>query len=108
MNRASLARYVAEHTDLGHQDAYEAVQAVMDGIVQGVKDGEDVTLSNFGTFSIRWYRARTCGRNPNTGQENVIPERMAFHFRPSQQIQLALRKGTGYVTARKAPKGRAS
>jgi len=67
MNKSELIDAVASKTGLSRTDATNATDALLDNIVGALKDGDQVTLVGFGTFSVRARAARS-GRNPQTGE----------------------------------------
>jgi len=67
MNKSELIDAVASNTGLSRTDATNATDALLDSIVGALKDGDQVTLVGFGTFSVRARAARS-GRNPQTGE----------------------------------------
>ncbi|MEE4350279.1 MAG: HU family DNA-binding protein [Pacificimonas sp.] len=71
MNKQELVASVADHADLSRADAGKAVDAVFGTIEGALKDGEEVRLVGFGTFSTAHRKAST-GRNPRTGEPMQI------------------------------------
>ena len=67
MNKSELIDAVASKTGLSRSDATNATDALLDSIVGALKEGDQVTLVGFGTFSVRARAARS-GRNPQTGE----------------------------------------
>ena len=67
MNKSELIDAVASTTGLSRTDATNATDALLDSIVGALKQGDQVTLVGFGTFSVRARAARS-GRNPQTGE----------------------------------------
>ncbi|MDX1696973.1 MAG: HU family DNA-binding protein [Thiohalobacterales bacterium] len=67
MNKSELIDVVAEAAGLSRADASKATEAVLDGIVDALSKGDQVSLAGFGTFQVRARAART-GRNPRTGE----------------------------------------
>ena len=67
MNKSELIDAVASGTGLSRTDATNATDALLDSIVGALKQGDQVTLVGFGTFSVRARAARS-GRNPQTGE----------------------------------------
>ena len=85
-NKAELIDVVAEATESSKAAAGAALDAVIDAISQALKQGEEVRLVGFGTFSVK-DRAEGKGRNPATGEEIKIPgvpERALQAGRPAQ------------------------
>ena len=52
--------------------ASDAVEAVLDGIVDSLKGGDDVNFTGFGKFSVN-ERGPRQGVNPRTGERITIP-----------------------------------
>jgi len=67
MNKSELIDAVASETGLSRADATNATDTLLDSIVGALKQGDQVTLVGFGTFSVRARAARS-GRNPQTGE----------------------------------------
>lgn len=72
MNKNELIAAVADSTGLSKVDAGNAVDAVFDSISDALKNGTEVRLVGFGTFSVTHRKAST-GRNPRTGEAIQIP-----------------------------------
>ena len=53
MTKTDLVNYVAEEAGMSKADATRAVDAVMSGITQGLKDEKKVTLTGFCTFTAK-------------------------------------------------------
>ena len=52
--------------------ASDAVEAVLDGIVDSLKSGDEVNFTGFGKFSVN-ERGPRQGVNPRTGERITIP-----------------------------------
>ena len=105
MNKADLIEHVAAATQTGKKEAEQAVEAVLSGIVDTVKKGEDVTVFGFGKFSPKANAART-GRNPQTGASIKIAASKSVKFAPAQAFKTALNaKATKKAPAKKAAAG---
>lgn len=72
MNKTELIASVAEKSGLSKKDSEKAVAAVLDSIVEAIKEDDKVQLIGFGTFELRSRSERT-GRDPRTGKEITIP-----------------------------------
>ena len=88
MNKAQLVEAVqgALGTDASKRQAEDAVGAVLDSIVKGVKQDQKVQIIGFGTFEVKKREARM-GRNPKTGEEVPISPRRVLSFRPSHLMK---------------------
>lgn len=90
MTKADLARVVYErHGGLSNKEASRLVDLILGFIKQGLKNGERVQITGFGTFAIRGKKGRK-GRNPQTGKEMTILPRKSVVFRPSKSFQATL------------------
>ena len=54
MNKDQLASVVASEVGLSQSDAKAAVEAVFDGITNGMKNGDKVSIAGFGNFESRY------------------------------------------------------
>jgi DNA-binding protein HU-beta len=82
MNKAELVEFVAKETDLSKAGAEKALNAVLAGVMKGVKK-DPVQLVGFGTFKIVKTKARD-GVNPQTGAKIKIPSKKALKFKASK------------------------
>ena len=71
MNKTQLVDAIAAKADLNKVQAKAALEEVLSGITQSLKEGDPVQLVGFGTFKVNHRAART-GRNPQTGAEIQI------------------------------------
>ena len=86
MNKASIVDKV--HGILGGTkvQAERAVDAMIDGIVAGLKGGNEVSIAGLGIFSTKMRPARQ-GRNPRTGQSIQIPAMRVPKFRAAKALK---------------------
>ncbi|MCB0546583.1 MAG: HU family DNA-binding protein [Phaeodactylibacter sp.] len=89
MNKGDLINKIAESANLSKAQATDALNAVLDGISDALKDGDKVTLIGFGTFSVSRRDART-GRNPQTGATIKIAAKNVVKFKPGKEISDAV------------------
>ena len=89
MTKAELVEFVADNADLTKADAARAIEAVMEGVTEGLKKAGKVTLVGFGTFSAKKREART-GRNPQTGETVKISARVVPAFKAGSKLKDAL------------------
>ena len=55
-------------------------------IIDNLKKNGKIKISNFGTFSIRFKKARV-GRNPKTKEQKMISGRNVVLFKPSKEFK---------------------
>lgn len=89
MNKAELIEAVAVAADLNKAVATRAVDAMLSGITEALKKGEQVALVGFGTFEVRERAART-GRNPQTGESIDIKAAKAPAFKAGKALKDAV------------------
>lgn len=89
MNKNDLIASVATETGLGRQEAAKAVDSVFEAITGALKDGGEVRLVGFGTFSVA-ERAASQGRNPRTGESISISASRTPKFRAGKTLKEAL------------------
>jgi len=66
--------------------ARKLVDRVFDLIESSLEKGDDVLISGFGKFKVRFRWAKK-GRNPQTGQSIIIPSRRVVTFQASQKLR---------------------
>ena len=86
MNKNDLVAHVADSVGLSKTDATKAVDAVLEGIADSLKKGDEVRLVGFGTFAVT-ERAASEGRNPRTGAKNAIPASKQPKFKPGKTLK---------------------
>ena len=89
MNTAELIDRVADAAGVEKSAAKRAVEAVLTGIVDAAKKGEEVNLAGFGKFKVKDSPARQ-GRNPATGEAMEIAASRKLAFSPAKQVKDAL------------------
>ncbi len=85
MNKADLVNVIAQKAGMTKVDAKKALEAFMEASAEALHNGERISLVGFGTFSASKYPARK-GRNPQTGQEILIPEKTVVKFKAGAEL----------------------
>ncbi len=90
VTRIDLANVVRDAAITGVVRASEAsdfVDAMLEEISAAIVRGETVKISGFGSFEVRYKRARP-GRNPKRPQElHEIPAHRSVSFRASRELK---------------------
>jgi DNA-binding protein HU-beta len=86
VNWNELIDAVADKTDLKKAEATKIVDAVFESIGEALKNGDEVRLVGFGTFSVA-SRAASEGRNPRTGEKIKIAASRQAKFRPGKGLR---------------------
>lgn len=89
MNKSELIDAIAASADIPKAAAGRALDAVVDSIEGALKDGDQVALVGFGTFSVKDRAART-GRNPQTGAPIDIPAAKIPSFKAGKSLKDAV------------------
>ncbi len=89
MNKNELVSAVSNSAGLSKADASKAVDSVFDNITNSLRNGNEVRLIGFGTFSVAQRRATT-GRNPRTGETIQIPARKQAKFKAGKALKEAV------------------
>ena len=86
MNKAQFVEAIALDANISKVEARKAVDSVIRVTVQSLREGERLTLTGLGSFSVQ-QRSERVGRNPRTGAAVKIPPRKVIKFRPSVEIE---------------------
>jgi DNA-binding protein HU-beta len=100
MNHAELVEKVAEAAGLPKAAASQAVETLVQTIVNAAKAGEEVRVTGLGIFDVVTREARP-GRNPQTGEPINIPASKALRFRAGKAAKDQL-NATGQGAPKKA------
>ena len=89
MTKSELSTQVAAQASLTKASADAAVSAVFSAITDALANGETVTLTGFGTFSVKSREARQ-GRNPRTGESITIAASNVPAFKAGKALRSAM------------------
>ncbi len=87
MTRSDLVAKLAERFgQLTQRDAEFAVKTILDAMSEALARGHRIELRGFGSFSIN-RRPPRMGRNPRSGEQVLIPEKLVPHFKPGKALR---------------------
>ena len=89
MTKTQLVDFIAEETGLTKADSSRALEAMMKGVIKGLKEDGKVALTGFCTFTAKQKEAKE-GRNPKTGETVKIPARVAATIKAGSKLKDAL------------------
>lgn len=89
MNKSELVEAIAADAGLTKEASNRAVNSFIAAITHALKNGDQVVLPGFGSFSTANRSART-GRNPQTGQEIQINAKKLPKFKPGKTLKEAV------------------
>lgn len=89
-----IARLSERHPHLSQRDVERIVNTVFDEIGGALAAGDRVELRGFGSFSVRWRKARV-GRNPRTGATVEVDEKVLPFFKTGKELRERLNAKNG-------------
>lgn len=90
MNKQGIVEVV--HGVLGGTkvSSEQAVDTMINSIVDALKKGDEVSITGLGIFSVKQRAARTA-RNPRTGDLIKVPAMRVPKFRPAKALKEAVK-----------------
>ncbi len=89
MNKTELVDAMADAADISKAAAGRALDGMVEAITKALRDGDQVTVVGFGSFSVRERAART-GRNPQTGDTIQIKASRSPGFKAGKALKDAV------------------
>lgn len=89
MTRKSIVNDLWKGGDLSKKTLYSILNYIFDAISQALVESQEVKLSGFGTFKVRYTKERR-GRNPRTGEIKIIHSKRTVQFKPSKKLTMKL------------------
>jgi integration host factor subunit beta len=90
MTRSDLVTRLAERfPQLTQRDTEFAVKTILDAMSDALARGHRIEIRGFGSFSIN-RRPPRMGRNPRSGEQVLIPEKLVPHFKPGKALREAV------------------
>jgi integration host factor subunit beta len=87
MTRSDLVAKLAERfAQLTQRDTEFAVKTILDAMTDALARGHRIEIRGFGSFSIN-RRPPRVGRNPRSGEQVTIPEKLVPHFKPGKALR---------------------
>jgi integration host factor subunit beta len=93
MTRSDLVALLADRfAQLTQRDTEFAVKTMLDAMTDALAHGHRIEIRGFGSFSIN-RRPPRLGRNPRSGEQVVISEKLVPHFKPGKDLREAVDAG---------------
>jgi len=105
VNRTELIDAVSTDTGLTRQHAEAALEAIVYEVTAGVRGGNPVRITGFGTFKLRERKARR-GRNPQTGAPVKVKASKGIGFTPGVKLKADLNSRGAIAKPAPAPVAR--
>jgi integration host factor subunit alpha len=85
LKKSDIAKNIASKASISESLSKELVSSFID-IIKLKSNEQDVKVANFGTFTNKVTPERI-GRNPKTGEEHIITERVKLNFIASNKVK---------------------
>ena len=87
MTKSDLIKRLADaNPHLTQRDIEKIVSTVFDEVTEALARRDRVELRGFGAFSVREREARV-GRNPRTGDEVSVPDKVVPYFKTGKELR---------------------
>ena len=86
LTKARIVESIQNQTGFSKNKSLEIVENLLEIIKRTLASGEDVLISNFGTFRVRHKKERK-GRNPATGDAMMLAPRKVVTFKSSGKLR---------------------
>jgi len=97
MTKRELVIQVANRLGMTQSDVAKIIEGTFETISKSLAAGNRWELRDFGVFEVK-TRASRIGRNPRTGDQVPVPERLVVTFRPGKKMKEAVASGAEPVT----------
>lgn len=82
MNKTDLINFMSDDIDITKKDAKIVIDSLISGIIAGLIYDSKTSIVGFGSFATAVRPARKA-RNPKTGEEVYVPEKIVPKFKAS-------------------------
>jgi integration host factor subunit beta len=91
VTKKEIANAIAEETQLPQTLVKEIIEQLFDGIIKTLETEGRIELRNFGVFEVKRRKPRKA-RNPRTGEEVMVPARLAVSFKQGREMEQRVAK----------------
>ncbi len=91
MTKDDMIALISKQTGISKKQATDVMQTFMSTVTDRLKNGEKVSFSGFGSFSVSKRKARI-GRNPQTGAKIDIPATQVPVLKAGKHCKEAIKK----------------
>jgi integration host factor subunit alpha len=86
LTKLDIVDTIYNQLDVPKTRSTQVVESLIEIIKKTLENGEDVLISGFGKFCVKGKRERR-GRNPQTGNDLMLGERMVVTFKCSGRLK---------------------
>jgi nucleoid DNA-binding protein len=84
--KKDIVKTISDEIGLTQMKTKEIVQRTFDGIIDALVAEGRIELRNFGVFEVK-RRAPRKARNPRTGDNVHVPEKLVVTFKPGKEME---------------------
>lgn len=86
LTKADIIEVIQSKNDLTVKQVADLVEKIIESMKDTLVSGEDVLISGFGKFCVK-NKAERKGRNPATGEDQMLPARKVVTFKCSSKLR---------------------
>ena len=86
LTKANLIDSVSSQSGFTKKQSTDIVETIIGSMKDALSTGEDVLISGFGKFCVK-DKAERKGRNPATGNDQMLPARKVVTFKCSGKLR---------------------
>ena len=86
LTKAHLIELIQSNNDLTKKQSTDIIEATIGIMKDTLASGDDVLISGFGKLCVK-QKAERKGRNPATGEDQMLPARKVVTFRCSGKLR---------------------
>lgn len=98
MNKSELVEHLSQKSNLGHLQAEDIVNLIMDKMRKALVSGDRIEIRGFGSFTIKDYQSYW-GRNPKTGEKIWVKPKRLPSFKLGKELRDRLNSSADEVSA---------
>ncbi|MFP3036754.1 MAG: integration host factor subunit alpha [Arsenophonus sp. ER-BJ3-MAG3] len=95
LTKAEISEILFKKLGISKHSAKDLVELFFEEVRCSLENGEQVKLSGFGNFDLR-YKSKRPGRNPKTGEDIPITARRVVTFRSGQKLRCKVERMKSY------------
>ena len=91
LNKSDIIEEMALTFGIPKSRSERIVNSIFTEMIQSLKEGDRIEFRGFGSFVAKEYEGYV-GRNPDTGEETIVPAKRRIRFRMSEVLFAELNK----------------
>jgi len=89
LTKVDIIETIQSKNDLTGKQSTNLVEKIIEIMKDTLASGDDVLISGFGKLCVR-HKAERKGRNPSTGEDQMLPARKVVTFRCSGKLRVKI------------------